>query len=99
MNKNNPAMTTEQKFAQANREAFISLVLYAAYFAWWYFFAYVFDSKDPDSYTYVLGFPAWFFYSCVLGYPAITFSLWIVIKLFFREIPLDGNDADNSAAI
>jgi uncharacterized membrane protein YhdT len=92
MGENIRFMTTAQKFAQANREALISLVLYAAYFAWWYFFAYVIGAQDPDTYAHVLGFPAWFFYACIVGYTLITFSLWIVIRLFFKEIPLEDND-------
>ena len=37
----------------------------------------------------MFGMPAWFFYSCVLGYPVMTLILWIVVRRFFADIPLD----------
>ena len=34
--------------------------------------------------------PAWFFFSCVLGYPLITLLLWWAVRRWFKDIPLDG---------
>lgn len=79
----------DRRYKQANKEALISLGLYIAYFLWWYFFAYGMGSKDPSQYTYVMGLPAWFFYSCILGYVVISAAVWIAVKLFFKDIPLD----------
>ena len=78
---------------QANREALISLALYGIFFLWWYFSAYGAGDADPQSYSYVWGFPSWFFYSCIVGYIGISVLVWIVVRVFFREIPLD-EDAD-----
>ena len=76
-------------FRQANREAVISLVLYGIFFLWWYFSTYGPGDSDPKSYTFVWGFPSWFFYSCIVGYVGISALVWIVVRVFFREIPLD----------
>ena len=76
-------------FRQADREALITLGLYVFVFVWWTVFAFGLGSGDPDEYSYVFGLPAWFFYSCVLGYPVMSLLLWIVVRRFFADIPLD----------
>lgn len=44
--------------------------------------------------------PSWFFFSCIVGYPLITLLLWGLMRLFFRDMPLDEGetDAENAAA-
>ncbi len=76
------------RFKKANKEAIISLCLYLGYALWWLFCAYGLGSKDPEKYSYVLGFPAWFFYACIVGYPLISLIVWIVGKLCFSEVSL-----------
>jgi uncharacterized membrane protein YhdT len=76
-------------FRQADKEAFITLLLYLFFFIWWTLFAFGLGSGDPEEYSYIMGLPAWFFCSCILGYPIITFMLWYVIRHFFKDIPLD----------
>ncbi len=78
-----------KKFLQTTkRETFIIIGLYLLFFFWWYMTAYGFGD-DPSQYRYIFGFPEWFFYSCIAGYVGISFILWIVIRLFFKELPLD----------
>ena len=79
------------RFAQANREALITLGLFFGYFIWWYACAYGLGGGDPEKYSYVAGFPAWFFYSCIVGYPLMSLVLWLVVRLFFRDMPLDAH--------
>lgn len=78
----------DRRFRQADREALLALFAYALYFIWWYVFAYGLGSGNPDDYSYVLGMPAWFFYSCIVGYPLITLTLWAIVRLFFKDMPL-----------
>ena len=88
-------------FKQTNREAFITLGLYIFFFLWWSLFAFGLGAGDPDGYSYIFGLPAWFFYSCVAGYPVVTLLLWVIIRKFFADIPLDdpeeraGNEKDD----
>lgn len=83
-----------KRYRQANREALITLGLYFFFFLWWTVFAFGLGSGDPENYAYVLGLPAWFFYSCILGYPVISLLLWIVIRRYFVDMPLDSGTAD-----
>ncbi len=76
-------------FIQAGREALLTLGLYVFFFLWWTVFAFGLGAGNPADYTYVWGMPTWFFYSCVLGYPLITLLLWLAVRFFFVNIPLD----------
>jgi uncharacterized membrane protein YhdT len=80
---------------QSRREALLTLGAYALFFLWWYATAYGLGDGDPENYSYVLGLPAWFFYSCVVGYVALSLVLWLMVRLFFKDIPLD--DVSGSA--
>jgi uncharacterized membrane protein YhdT len=73
----------------ANREALIGVGLVVFNFIWWYAFAYGLGSKDPAEYSYVFGMPAWFFYSCVLGFIVMSVLVIFVVKKYFVEIPFD----------
>ena len=86
--------TMRKIFRQADREAYITLGLYIFFFLWWTLFAFGLGAGDPDEYSYVFGLPAWFFYSCVAGYPVVTLILWLVVRRWFADIPLDVSEGD-----
>lgn len=73
----------------ANREALLTLGAYGLYFVWWYACAYGLGDGDPEGYTYIFGLPAWFFLSCIAGYPLLSALLWFMVRRFFKDIPLD----------
>ncbi|GGG16709.1 sodium:pantothenate symporter [Lysinibacillus alkalisoli] len=79
----------DKRFKIANREAWIGVLLVMINFAIWFGFAYGLGSGDPTEYTYVLGFPAWFFYSCIAGTIFMIVLLYVVIKVFFKDVPFD----------
>ncbi len=70
------------------------LGLYLLFFVWWYASAYGFGD-DPAEYNYILGFPEWFFYSCIVGYIGISILLWICVSFFFTEIDLNEGEYEN----
>lgn len=77
------------RFRIAHREALIGLGLAIINFIIWYGFAYGLGSKNPNEYTYVLGFPAWFFYSCIVGFIVMVILLSLVVRFVFQDISLD----------
>lgn len=81
---------------QLEKEAIITVVLYVIYFAWWYYFAYIYAPENVEDYSYVLGMPAWFFYSCVLGLIFINILVYLAVKIFFKDIDLDAFDVDKN---
>lgn len=61
----NKPFKQDWRYAQANREALLTLGAYGLYFVWWYACAYGLGDGDPEGYTYIFGLPAWFFLSCI----------------------------------
>lgn len=84
----------DKRYRIANREALIGVALVIVNFAIWYICAYGLGSGDPEKYTYVLGFPAWFFYSCIAGTAFMILLIYVVIKLFFKEVYFDEEGED-----
>ncbi|WP_330949343.1 MULTISPECIES: YhdT family protein [unclassified Virgibacillus] len=83
----------DERFKIANREALIGVGLVLFNFIWWFGFAYGLGSKSPEEYTYVLGMPAWFFYSCIVGLIVMIVLVTIVVKVFFKDISFDEEGA------
>lgn len=79
----------DPRFRIAHREVLIGLGLAIINFIIWYGFAYGLGSKNPNEYTYVLGFPAWFFYSCIVGFIVMVILLSLVVRFVFQDISLD----------
>lgn len=82
----------DQRFRIANREAFIGVGLVIINFAIWFGFAYGLGSTDPENYTYVLGFPAWFFYSTMAGTVFMIALIIFVLKRYFKDVPFDDEE-------
>lgn len=84
----------DPRFAQCNKETIVMIILLIANILWWYGFAYGLGSQPVEQYTYIMGLPAWFFYSCVLGYVVFSVASFLAVRLFFKDIPLDSPEAD-----
>ena len=79
----------DKRFNIAHREALIGVVLVVINFAIWYGFAYGLGSGAPLEYSYVFGFPAWFFYSCIAGTVFMIVLIWLSMKLFFKDVSFE----------
>lgn len=86
----------DPRFKIANREALIGVGLVLFNFIWWFGFAYGMGSKSPEEYTYVLGLPAWFFYSCVLGLIVMSVLVFIIVKFFFVDVSFEEEGEESS---
>lgn len=84
----------DYRFKIANREALIGLGLVVFNFIWWFAFAYGLGSKSPEEYTFVFGLPAWFFYSCVVGFIIISALVVIIVSKWFVDVPFDDEERD-----
>ncbi|GAE93385.1 Membrane protein [Gracilibacillus boraciitolerans JCM 21714] len=88
-------MKNKHAYQIANREALIGIGLVIFNFLWWFGFAYGLGKEDPAEYQFILGFPAWFFYSCIVGVLLMAFLVFIIVKLFFKDIPLNEEEGDH----
>lgn len=84
----------DKRFQIANREALLGVGLVIINFTIWFGFAYGLGSGDPTEYQYILGFPAWFFYSCIGGTVFMIILIWITIKIYFKEVPFDDKEEE-----
>ena len=86
----------DPRYAQANREAQWAIGYWVAFtvvvtgLAWWLGY-----EKPADELSFILGFPAWFFWSVLVT--SVVFSaipVWI-IRRYFKDVPLtrDGQPA------
>ena len=57
----------DPRYKQCNKEALLGLGLGLLNLVWWFAWGYGLGLKPPEEYTYVLGFPLWFFISCIAG--------------------------------
>jgi uncharacterized membrane protein YhdT len=82
-------MSEKEKNRQIRKEAIVSVILYVAFFIWWYFTGYgIAEKGTTETYTYVFGLPMWFFLSCVVGYALFVAATIIVVKCFFKNFEL-----------
>ncbi|GGH83800.1 putative membrane protein YhdT [Pullulanibacillus pueri] len=84
----------DPRFRIAHREAWIGVGLALFNFIWWYSFAYGLGSKPISEYHYIFGLPAWFFYSCVVGFIVVTLLVIVCVKFTFKDFPLDDGEEE-----
>ncbi len=79
----------DPRFKIAHREALIGVGLVIFNFLWWFGFAYGLGSAPVEEYSYILGMPAWFFYSCVLGFVVMAILVTVMVKKYFIEVDFE----------
>ena len=84
----------DRRFKVAHREAIIGVILVIINFIWWFGFAYGLGSGNPKEYTYILGLPAWFFLSCVVGFLVMVVLVTLTVKFLFEEVSFDVDDEE-----
>lgn len=79
----------DPRFKIAHREALIGVGLAVVHFLWWFGFAYGLGSRPVEEYTYILGFPDWFFYSCIVGFILISITVIILAKYILKDVSFE----------
>ncbi|GAA03117.1 YhdT family protein [Photobacterium leiognathi] len=85
--------TLSARYRQAHKEAYWAIALALAYFLWWYVSAYglapaIGDLSMPTLY---FGLPLWFLLSCIVGPILFTVLCGVMVKVVYRDLPLDIN--------
>lgn len=79
----------DPRYKQCNREALYGIVLGLINLIWWYVIGYGLGSKPVEEYTYILGFPSWFFISCIVGAILTIILTFFMVDKLFIDMPLE----------
>ncbi|UMZ73627.1 YhdT family protein [Natranaerofaba carboxydovora] len=82
-------MKEDPRYKQCNKEALICVSLGLANLIWWFSWGYGLGSKDPSEYTFVMGFPLWFFMSCIVGALLFTVLTVVLVNKYFVDFSLE----------
>ena len=89
--KNHPK-GVDERFRIAHKEAIVGIILVIINFILWFGFAYGLGSGNPKAYSYVLGLPSWFFYSCVLTFIIMAVLVILCVKFVFKDVPFEDEE-------
>jgi uncharacterized membrane protein YhdT len=78
----------DPRHRQCRREALAGLGLGILNLIWWFGWGYGLGSGPVSEYTYMYGFPLWFFMSCIVGAALFTLLAVVMAKVFFADAPL-----------
>ena len=84
----------DPRFKIAHREALIGVGLAIAHFIWWFGFAYGLGSRPVEEYAYILGFPDWFFYSCIVGFILICVTVIVLAKFVLKDVSFEEEEEE-----
>lgn len=79
----------DPRYKQCNKEAKYAVALGIANLIWWYVFGYGLGSRPVGEYSYILGFPSWFFMSCIVGSIVFIILTFIMVNKFMEDMPLE----------
>lgn len=94
MSKPIKPMTEKEKYKQCDKEALITLIVFFAYFIWWWATGYGISDKGVDNSPWIMGLPLWFFLSCIVGWILCIIVITILVKTVYVDMDM-GSEADS----
>lgn len=80
----------DPRYKEARKNAKLGIGIALFYVIWWSVFGLGLGTlRSPENYSYILGFPDWFFLGPILGWIITVIVTIIVVKKFFTEISLE----------
>lgn len=89
-----PVKPEDKRFKIAHREALIGVVLVLINFIWWYGFGYGMGTGNVKNYSYIFGLPAWFFYSCIVGFILMVILVILTVTFLFKDVPFEDEEGE-----
>lgn len=87
----------DPRYAVANREAlwgvgyWILFTVVISGIAWW-----LGGNRDAEDLDFVLGFPAWFFWSCLVATVVLALLPILIVRRYFTQMPLSADGSDDA---
>lgn len=89
LKENDMGFIEDPRYKVCEKEAWYGVILGAVNLVIWAVAGYGLGGGPVEEYSYIMGFPAWFFYSCIANsLLAIVATAWIVKKKM-TDMPLD----------
>ena len=88
----------DPRYKQCNKEALMGLGLGILNLIWWFVMGYGLGSKPPEEYSYIWGFPTWFFFSCIVGGIIFTILAIFMVAKLYKNMPLERMTAEEAKA-
>ena len=89
LKKNEHGFVEDPRYRECEREVWYGVLLGIVNLVIWAAAGYGLGSGPVENYSYILGFPAWFFFSCIANsLLAVAVTIYIV-KRKMRVMPLD----------
>ena len=99
LNESKKTFIEDPRYKQCNREALMGAGLGILNLIWWFAWGYGLGSGPPEQYSYILGFPAWFFMSSLVGAVLFTVLAVIMVSKYYKNMPLGSIDENEAARI
>ena len=91
--KNQEEFVEDRRFAQCNKEMFATLWLFVINIVLVGGVAFLIGlNKSADSMSYILGFPAWFFWGGLVGTFVFCSLPYFMIKFFYKDMSIEAED-------
>jgi len=89
LKKNEQGFVEDPRYKECEKEAWYGIVLGVINLVIWAVAGYGLGSGPVEEYSYIMGFPTWFFVSCIANSAfAVAATVYIVTKKM-RDMPLD----------
>lgn len=88
-------MEVDSRFKQTNKEAKVTIALFVVNFLWWLVLGYGLAGVEGR----ILGFPTWFFFSCVLGYLVFVAASFVVVKYVFKDMSIEPYEEEQGGSV
>ncbi len=79
----------DPRYKQCEKEAWYGIILGVVNLVIWGVAGYGLGSGPVEEYSYIMGFPAWFFISCIANSVFAIIAIIYIVTAKMRDMPLD----------
>jgi uncharacterized membrane protein YhdT len=89
LKKNEYGFVEDPRYKECEKEAWYGIILGIVSLVIWAVAGYGLGSGPVEEYSYIMGFPAWFFISCIANSIFAVAATIYIVKKKMRDMPLD----------
>ncbi|GAB1428514.1 hypothetical protein MASR2M79_13330 [Aminivibrio sp.] len=98
LEKNEYGFVEDPRYKECEKEAWYGVLLGIANLVIWAAAGYGLGSGPVENYSYIMGFPAWFFVSCIANSLLAVAATIYIVKRKMRVMPLEPMTEEEAAA-